>query len=126
LPWLDSLAAWIGEREAAGGGRGEDALVTCSALKRTYRDLLRRGHPSVRFVHLSAPAATLDLRLRGRRGHYMPAALLTSQIEALEPLEPDEPGAVVSTEAGLDAVAGEILSLIERWSGPGPAATIPS
>lgn len=113
-PWLDSLAAWIGEREAAGGGRGENAIVTCSALKRSYRDLLRRGHPSVRFIHLEVPAATLDARLRGRRGHYMPPALLASQIEALEPLEPDEPGAVVSNDSGPDEVAGAIISLIGR------------
>jgi len=121
-PWLASLAAWIGEREAANGGRGEDAIVTCSALKRSYRDLLRRGHASVRFIHLSAPAAALDLRLRGRRGHYMPPALLASQMEALEPLEPDEPGAVVSTEAGLDDVVGRILSLTGRGFEPGPGA----
>ena len=114
-PWLDSLAAWIGEREAAGGGRGENAIVTCSALKRSYRDLLRRGHPSVRFIHLSVPAATLDARLRGRRGHYMPPALLASQMEALEPLEPDEPGAVVPAESGPDEVAGAVISVIGRW-----------
>ncbi|MGD0123013.1 MAG: gluconokinase [Candidatus Limnocylindrales bacterium] len=118
-PWLNSLAAWIGEREAANGGRGENAIVTCSALKRSYRDLLRRDHASVRFIHLSAPAAALDIRLRGRRGHYMPPALLASQMEALEPLEPDEPGDVVSTEAGLDEVVGAILSLIGRWSALG-------
>lgn len=122
-PWLDSLATWIGEREAAGGGRGENAIVTCSALKRPYRDLLRRGHPSVRFIHLSAPAATLDVRLRGRRVHYMPPALLASQIEALEPLEPDEPGAVVSTDSGPDEVAAEIIYLIGRWSAPDAGAT---
>ena len=116
-PWLDSLAVWIGEREAADGGLGENAIVTCSALKRSYRDLLRRGHASVRFIHLSAPAAALDGRLRGRLGHYMPPALLASQMEALEPLEPDEPGAVVSTDGGPDEAVGAILSLIGRWSG---------
>lgn len=127
-PWLNSMAAWIGEREAA-GGQGENAIVTCSALKRSYRDLLRRGHASVRFIHLSAPAATLDLRLRDRRGHYMPPALLASQMEALESLDPDEPGVVVSAEAGLDEVVGEILALIGRWSGSssgaGPGANSP-
>ncbi len=111
-PWLASLAAWIGEREAADAGFGESAIVTCSALKRSYRDMLRRGHPSVRFVHLSAPPAVLDRRMRGRTGHYMPPALLASQIETLEPLQPDEPGWVVSTETGLDAVVRSILSLI--------------
>ena len=111
-PWLESLAAWIGEREAAGGGAGENAIVTCSALRRSYRDLLRGGHASVRFVHLVAPVATLDLRLRARQDHYMPPALLASQVEALEPLGPDEPGAVVSTDAGLPEVVGAILAML--------------
>ena len=112
-PWLASLAAWVGEREAANGGAGENAIVTCSALRRSYRDLLRYGHPSVLFVHLEAPAAMLDARLRSRPGHYMPPALLTSQLETLEPLAPDEPGAVLSTEAGAGQVVADILALLE-------------
>jgi gluconokinase len=117
-PWLESLAAWIGEREAADGGAGANAIVTCSALKRSYRDLLRAGHPSVWFVHLVAPEATLGARLRERRGHYMPPALLASQIEALEPLGVDEPGALVSTDAALPEVVQAILAMLEA-RGPG-------
>ncbi|HEY5487082.1 MAG TPA: gluconokinase [Candidatus Limnocylindrales bacterium] len=94
LPWLEALAAWIGERERA----GENALVTCSALKREYRDRLRRGHPSVWFVHLVAGRSALAARVERRRGHYMPASLLTSQLDTLEPLAPDEPGITLSTE----------------------------
>jgi gluconokinase len=111
-PWLEALAAWIGEREAADGGAGENAIVTCSALRRSYRDLLRDGHPSVRFVHLVAPAAILDSRLRQRQGHYMPPGLLASQIETLEPLEADEPGTVVATDVGLPEVVDAILSVL--------------
>ena len=112
-PWLAAISAWIGEREAANGGAGENALVTCSALKRSYRDLLRRGHPSVWFVHLVAPVPTLDWRLRERQGHYMPRALLGSQLEILEPLGVDEPGTVVPTDAITDEIVAAILSLLE-------------
>jgi gluconokinase len=93
-PWLDALAAWIGDRERA----GENALVTCSALKREYRDRLRNGHPSVWFVHLTAGRSILAERVERRRGHYMPASLLASQLSTLEPLAPDEPGITLSTE----------------------------
>ena len=103
-PWLASLAAWIGERELA----GEDALMTCSALKRTYRDLLRDGHPSVRFVHLELDPAELGRRLERRRGHYMPPSMLAGQLATLEPLAPDEPGLTVSAVGGADQVAAAI------------------
>src|SRR5512133_831250 len=81
-PWLEAIAAWIGAREAA----RESSIVTCSALRRDYRDLLRRGHPWVWFVHLVAPADVLDARLERRVGHYMPASMLASQLATLEPL----------------------------------------
>jgi len=87
-PWLRRVAGWIGAQEAA----GRDAVVTCSALKRCYRELLREGHPSVRFVHVAASAEALGHRLAARRGHYMPASLLDSQLATLEPLAADEPG----------------------------------
>jgi gluconokinase len=83
--------------------------VTCSALKRRYRDVLRTGHPSVRFVHLAAPAAVVTDRMRTRTGHFMPPVLQASQAAALEPLEPDEPGVVVDATAPPDAVAAAAL-----------------
>jgi len=106
-PWLRALAVWIGAREAA----GENGVVTCSALKRSYRDLLREGHGSVRFVHLAATADVLQRRMAQRRGHYMPPSLLSSQLETLEPLQPDEPGIVVSSELPPD----QIVDAIETW-----------
>src|SRR5689334_22069730 len=81
-PWLHALAAWIGAREAA----GENGLVTCSALKRAYRDVLRDHHPSVRFVHLVAAADVLQRRIAQRHDHYMPPSLLGSQLDTLDPL----------------------------------------
>jgi gluconokinase len=107
-PWLRRIAAWIGEQEAADRG----AVVTCSALKRAYRDLLCDGHPSVRFVHLVADDVVVTDRIGHRRGHYMPAALLRSQIDALEPLEPDEPGLRVETYGDPYAIAGRALEAL--------------
>lgn len=104
-PWLGRIAAWIGEQEAA----GRDAVVTCSALRRAYRDLLREGHPSVRFVHLIASPELIEGRLGARQGHYMPPSLLRSQLDTLQPLEPDEPGVGVDTEADPAAVADAAL-----------------
>lgn len=104
-PWLEAIAAWIGERERA----GESALVACSALRRAYRDLLRRGHPSVWFVQLVAPRGVLADRVEHRRGHYMPVSLLGSQLDTLEPLQRDEPGIVLSTARPVEELVDEIV-----------------
>ena len=107
-PWLRSIAQWIGAREAA----GEDAIVTCSALKRAYRDLLRDTHPSVWFAHLVVPPDVLRERLAARQGHYMPAALLDSQLATLEPLQPDEPGADIPGTGEPGQVADRVLEAL--------------
>jgi gluconokinase len=109
-PWLRGIAAWIGEQEVA----GRDAVLTCSALKRRYRDLLRDGHPSVRFVHLLAPPALIQTRVDNRSGHYMPPSLLGSQLATLEPLGPDEPGFGVETDRSPAEVAEAVLALLDR------------
>ena len=106
-PWLSALAEWIGAREAA----GENCVLTCSALKRAYRDRLRDGHPSVRFVHLVATPGTLQTRVAQRAGHYMPASLLNTQLGTLEALQADEPGLVVSSEQAPD----HVIDAIEAW-----------
>ena len=107
-PWLRRLADWIGEREAAGQG----AVVTCSALKRAYRELLRDGHPSVRFVHLTASDELVAERIGARQGHYMPPSLLESQLRTLEPLQPEEPGVAVDTSGDQAAVARAALDAL--------------
>jgi gluconokinase len=111
-PWLRALAAWIGQREAA----GENAVVTCSALRRAYRDLLRDGHPSVLFVHLVVDPGVLEQRMKQRRGHYMPPSLLGSQLETLEPLRSDEPGFVVSGELPPDEIIDDIEARVRSRS----------
>ena len=107
-PWLRRIADWIGGQEAAGKG----AVVTCSALKRAYRELLRDGHPSVRFVHLLADENVLTDRVTHRQGHFMPASLLRSQLDTLEPLGPDEPGVGVGTQGDPDAIADRALTAL--------------
>lgn len=103
-PWLAAIGGWIDEREA----ERRSSIVTCSALRRAYRETLRRGRPSVWLVHLDVPREVLESRIRRRSGHFMPASMLDSQLATLEPLEPDEPGTT------LDAVppAGEIADRI--------------
>ncbi|MDX6207056.1 MAG: gluconokinase [Frankiales bacterium] len=105
-PWLRTIAEWIGQNERA----GQNAVVTCSALRRVYRDRLRDGHPSVWFAHVSVAEAVLSERLEHRRGHYMPPSLLSSQLATLEPLQPDEPGVTVVAESSPGAVAKRILA----------------
>jgi gluconokinase len=90
-PWLAAVSEWIAERERSRAS----SIVTCSALRRRYRDVLRRGHPWVWFVHLDAPADVLLRRIQGRTGHFMPASMLESQLATLEPLEADEPGTTI-------------------------------
>lgn len=82
--WLDV----IGERLAQAGDQG--AVVACSALRRLYRDQLRAASPGLRLVHLHGDPALLAERIGQRTGHYMPPALLPSQLQTLEPPDPDE------------------------------------
>lgn len=81
--WLRALAARLREANESGAG----VVITCSALKRSYRDLLRTAAPDVQFVYLQGSRAVISERVAGRRGHFMPASLLDSQLATLE--EPD-------------------------------------
>jgi carbohydrate kinase (thermoresistant glucokinase family) len=85
-PWLDLIAAWIDARRAA----GESAIITCSALKRAYRDRIIGARDSVRLVYLHGDRALLAARVAARHHEYMPASLLDSQLATLEPPGPDE------------------------------------
>jgi gluconokinase len=107
-PWLESIGSWISAKESA----GESAVVTCSALRRAYRDLLRRNRPHVRFLHITAPADVIRDRMEHRPGHYMPASLLPSQIATLEPLGDDEPGISVTNEGTAAQVLDRALSAL--------------
>lgn len=84
--WLRSLAVRLGEAKDAGTG----LVMTCSALKRSYRDVLRADAGELRFVFLRGPRALVAERIAGRRGHFMPPSLLESQLATLEEPSPDE------------------------------------
>jgi gluconokinase len=112
-PWLRSLAAWIGEHEKA----GRNVVVTCSALKRSYRNLLCDGHPSVWYAHVTADAELIRERIEHRTGHYMPASLLDSQLSTLEPLGDDEPGARISGAGSPPSVVTELLAALDAERG---------
>jgi len=84
--WLRSLAARIREAKEAGVG----LVISCSALKRSYRDILRAGATDLRFVFLKGDRALIAKRLAGRRGHFMPPSLLDSQFATIEEPSPDE------------------------------------
>ncbi len=86
-PWLANVEAWISSELS----EGRSAVITCSALKRVYRDRLVQGRPNVRLVFLKGSHALIAERLKQRRGHFMPASLLASQFAALEAPGPDEP-----------------------------------
>lgn len=105
-PWLDRIAAKLADADAYPRG----LVVACSALKRSYRDRLRQATSGLRFVFLDGPPALIASRLGGRSGHFMPSALLESQLQALERPGPDEPDVLhLSIEC-------TIVSLIRRAS----------
>jgi gluconokinase len=85
-PWLRAIGAWMDERIA----RDESAVITCSALKRSYRDMLLGGRPQVRMVFLAADRQVLARRLAARHGHFFPQQLLGTQFADLELPRPDE------------------------------------
>ena len=102
-PWLETIGDWLAEHPAGG-------VMSCSALKRTYRDQLRRHRPDVEFLHLSGSADVVARRQASRPGHFMPASLVASQFETLEPLEPDEPGITIDVEQSVDSIVDEYVS----------------
>jgi carbohydrate kinase (thermoresistant glucokinase family) len=102
-PWLEALRTWTAEHEAAGRATG----ITCSALRRTYRDVLRRGLPETVFVHLVGDKELILGRMRSR-DHFMPPELLDSQLATLELLEPDEHGLVVDIGDPLEKVVADV------------------
>ena len=113
-PWLAELARWMTERAEA----GESTVMACSALRRSYRDVLRSGPPGVDFVLVDGSAEVIRERMAAREGHYMPVSLLDSQIATLEPLQADESGVVLDVAL----TPGELVRQAVAWLGGPPSA----
>lgn len=104
-PWLQAIASWL--RGHARGG----AVVSCSALRRAYRDVLSAAVPSAIYLHLTGSEALLRQRASARRGHFMPVSLLHSQHATLEPLASDERGVVLDVARTPHALIDAFLDL---------------
>ena len=104
-PWLAKIADWIDNRL----DQGESGIVTCSALKRSYRHVLNRRGSGVEFVYLSVELTELTERVAHREGHFMPASLLESQLETLEVPAPPEPAIQVDADPDARLVVDRIL-----------------
>lgn len=100
-PWLDAIGAHL----AAHRGRG--CVVTCSALKRAYRDRLRAAAPGVRFIHLHGDMALVAARQAARQGHFMPPSLVASQFATLEPPAAEEQDVIALDVGATPAVLAE-------------------
>lgn len=105
IPWLLAIRDWIN----ACSRSGHNVVVTCSALKRAYRDILREASAYVRFVHLTSPRKLIRRRLDSRSGHFMPSSLLVSQFEDLELLEADEDGITVDVVDSPQQITESVL-----------------
>jgi gluconokinase len=118
-PWLQV----IGQRLGAAAAAGEALVVGCSALKRSYRDLIRGAVPHVGFVHLHGTPELLAARMADRPGHFMPSGLLNSQLATLEPLGPDEYGRVHDLADEPDRIAQAAADWVGRAAGHSTALT---
>jgi gluconokinase len=112
MPWLQALAGLLARARA----ENRPTVLTCSALRRSYRDVLRSAVPDddVFFLHLHAPFEVLEKRMAERTKHFMPPSLLQSQFDTLEPLQDDEVGVVVDVTPPLEQVVDRAVAAIEE------------
>jgi gluconokinase len=101
-PWLEAVGEWLAHH-------GDGGVLSCSALKRIYRDQLRARCPQVEFLHLTGSPQLIGCRLARRPGHFMPSSLLHSQFNTLEPLGPDENGIAIDAGDSVDAIVETFL-----------------
>ncbi|TLQ46862.1 gluconokinase [Streptomyces marianii] len=107
-PWLDAIGRWAHGRAGLGG------VVSCSALKRNYRDRLRAAAPDVEFLHLTGDRALIERRMAERTGHFMPTALLDSQFATLQPLRGDEAGVAVDVSGSPQEITERAVAALRR------------
>lgn len=108
--WLQTLAGELAAAQRSGSG----AVLACSALKRSYRDVLRSGVPDLVFVHLHGSRDLLEARMAQRSGHYMPASLLQSQLATLEPPQADERAVTLDIAGAPEALAQAALHWLRQ------------
>lgn len=104
-PWLHALRDWMSAHAETG------SVITCSALRRSYRDLLSTAEGRVIFLHVDVDVPRLSTRLAHRSGHFMPPELLKSQLQTLEPLDPDEDGVRLPNNTTIE----DLLSAARSW-----------
>lgn len=101
-PWLETIGRWL-------AGHPDGGVVSCSALKRSYRDQLRRHVADLELLHLEGSHEVIARRQASRPGHFMPASLLASQFATLEPLDPDEHGLVIDVDQSVDRIVEQYV-----------------
>ncbi|KQW49487.1 gluconate kinase [Nocardioides sp. Root1257] len=106
-PWLELVGEWLAVHEDGG-------VMSCSALKRKYRDQIRGIAPTARFLLLEGTPEVIAARQAARPGHFMPASLLHSQFATLEALSPDEDGFVLDVDQSVDAIVQGYVDLVNR------------
>lgn len=104
VPWLEEVARNLITHEKL--------VLACSALKRSYRDEITKNAPGVNYIHLSGAKELISSRLQSRSGHFMPVALLDSQFETLEELDPSESGKVVDISKSVSEIVDAITNLL--------------
>ena len=114
VPWLHAIGAWLADRPAG-------AVVSCSALRRSYRDLLRGFAGDLTFLHLTGDADVVTARVAARTGHFMPASLVGSQVDLLEPLQADEQGTVADLSRPVEELVSQFAQYVQDRQ-PVPAA----
>lgn len=108
-PWLETIGAWLADHP-------DGCVISCSALKRKYRDQLRHHAGTTVFLLLDGTPEVIGKRQSGRPGHFMPPTLLSSQLATLEPLAPDEHGVVIDVDQSVDAIVEQYLGWLGRDS----------
>jgi carbohydrate kinase (thermoresistant glucokinase family) len=104
-PWLERVAAWIDGQRA----KKQPGIITCSALKRSYRQIIIGDRPEVRLIYLRGGQDLIAQRLAGRSGHFMATSLLQSQFDTLEEPDPSEDPLIVDVEPAAGQIAEEII-----------------
>lgn len=107
-PWLQAIGQWLAAHDETGG------VASCSALRRRYRDVLRAAAPRVKFLHLDGDPRVVTQRVAGRPDHFMPASLVSSQLETLERLEPDETGSRLDLSATVEQIVADFIRTLHQ------------